>query len=381
MWMLRLGLSMLSRPKEQADDWVWIIDHTIQIGPLKCLVVVGVRLSAWERKRANQDESSALAHHDLSIWLIMPMTKSDGPAVEAKLEKLSQETGVIPCEILSDCGADLQKAIKLFCTHHPQTRGVKDIAHAAANAVKQELNGNAAWEAFLRDASHAKAKIRQTQLAFLLPPELKAKARWMNLDPLLAWSRKVIGFLNSPRAIPGASWENDELEQKMGWLRSYQKPLIEWSQMLEAIAIVLTYAREHGYHAHAKQELQNELSSFTLQSDTPAYRVVQRLLKFVEAESTGIEERRRLLATSEVLESLIGKAKQLEGRQSKGGFTKTLLGLAAAVANITEENVRRALATTKVRDVIDWVHEHLGVSLEAQRHHAFSPQHPGTKLA
>jgi hypothetical protein len=49
-------------------------------------------------------------------------------------------TGIVPCEILSDCGADLQKGISQFRSNHPQTRGVKDIAHAAASAVKQELN-------------------------------------------------------------------------------------------------------------------------------------------------------------------------------------------------------------------------------------------------
>ena len=380
MWLLRFGLYLLSRPKEQADDWVWIIDHTIQIGPLKCLVVVGVRLSAWEAKRADQDQSSALAHHDLSVWLIKPMTHSDGEVVRDELVDLSQNTGVIPCEIVSDCGADLEKGINLFCSERP-TRRVKDIAHAAANAVKQELNGNVQWEAFLREASHAKAKMRQTKFAFLLPPELKAKARWMNLDALVSWSRKAIGFVQSPRPVMGVSWEDDELEAKMGWIRGYQGPLAAWSQMLEAVATVLTYAREHGYHSHAKQELQIELSPFTAQTETPAGRVAQRLLAFVEEESAGLAEDRRLVASSEVLESLIGKAKQLEGSQSKGGFTKTVLGLAASVAKVTEENVRAALNATKVQDVIAWVRKHLGVSLEAQRHQAFKPQPPGTKLA
>lgn len=380
MWLLRLGLYMLSRPKELADDWVWIIDHTIQIGPQKCLVVVGVRLSAWEAKRADQDQSSALAHHDLSVWLIKPMAHSDGEAVHAELRDLSQKTGVVPCEIASDCGADLEKGIGLFCSGRP-TRRVKDIAHAAANAVKRELNGNAQWEAFLREASQAKAKLRQTKLAFLLPPELKAKARWMNLDALVSWSRKAIGFVQAPRPVPGISWEDDELEEKMGWIRGYQEPLAAWSQMLEVVATVLTYAREHGYHSHAKQELQIELSRFTAQAETPACRVAERLLAFMEEESAGIAAGRRLVASSEVLESLIGKAKQLEGSQSKGGFTKTVLGLAASVAKVTEENIRDALTATKVQDVINWVRDQLGTSLEAQRHYAFKPQPPGTKLA
>ncbi len=50
MWLMRLGLYELLRPKEVADDWVWIMDHTVQLGPGKCLVIVGVRLSAWRAK-------------------------------------------------------------------------------------------------------------------------------------------------------------------------------------------------------------------------------------------------------------------------------------------------------------------------------------------
>jgi hypothetical protein len=45
LWLLRLGYYKLHRPKEQASDWVWIIDHSNQIGKEKCLVILGVRVS------------------------------------------------------------------------------------------------------------------------------------------------------------------------------------------------------------------------------------------------------------------------------------------------------------------------------------------------
>ncbi len=48
LWLLRLGLYELTRPKPRAEDWVWIMDHTVQIGTLKVLVILGVRLSQWE---------------------------------------------------------------------------------------------------------------------------------------------------------------------------------------------------------------------------------------------------------------------------------------------------------------------------------------------
>jgi len=33
LWLMRLGYYQLTRPKVTATDWVWIIDHTVQIGP------------------------------------------------------------------------------------------------------------------------------------------------------------------------------------------------------------------------------------------------------------------------------------------------------------------------------------------------------------
>lgn len=255
-----------------------MVDHTIQIGPSKCLIVVGVRLEAWEAKRAEKDHPAALAHHDLSVWMIDPVRGSDGVTVQRQLEDLSRQTGVIPCEIVSDCGGDLQSGIGRFCAEHPQTTGSKDMAHAAANAVKHELNDDVQWAAFLRDASLAKTKMRQTKFAFLLPPELKAKARWMNLDPLLTWSRKAMDFVASPRSLPGVSWEADELEERMGWIRGYQEPLASWSRMLQVVATSLTYIREQGYHCDAKiANRQGEATGRSaeqkrLHEDDPRYR-------------------------------------------------------------------------------------------------------------
>ncbi len=114
MWLLRLGLYELSRAKEAADDWVWIIDHTIQTGRAKCFLVVGVRLSAWEAKRADPTRSAALEHEDLSAWMIDPVEKSDGATVERQLLGLSRQTGVVPRQLLSDGGADVQKGIRQF---------------------------------------------------------------------------------------------------------------------------------------------------------------------------------------------------------------------------------------------------------------------------
>jgi len=71
--------------------------------------------------------------------------------------------------------------------------------------------------------------------------------------------------------------------------------------------------------------------------------------------------------TSEVIESLIGKGKRLEGQQSKGGFTRMVLGLAAAVVNPTTEYLQRALETIHTKHVDRWAKAHLGPSFQGLR--------------
>jgi len=32
LWLMRIGLYLLKKPKKIANDWIWIIDHTVKIG-------------------------------------------------------------------------------------------------------------------------------------------------------------------------------------------------------------------------------------------------------------------------------------------------------------------------------------------------------------
>ena len=103
LWLMRLGLYELLRKKEVAKDWVWIMDHTVQLGPHKCLVIVGVRLSAWCGKKG------PLEHEDLSLLKLVPMEQSTAAAVAEQLEATRQEMGVVPAAVLSDEGGGVEK--------------------------------------------------------------------------------------------------------------------------------------------------------------------------------------------------------------------------------------------------------------------------------
>jgi hypothetical protein len=321
-----------------------------------------------------------LTAQDLSVWAIELVEKSDGPTVNNQLKKIVQVTCQIPCAIISDCGGDLSAGIAQFCEEYPQTIPLKDLPHFAANAIKKELNNDPQWVAYLADANRSKTQLRQTTFAFLLPPDLKSKARWMNLDPLIAWSERVLDFVQSPRSVPGVTWEDEELQEKMGWILNYQTSLRGWADMLAVVNTSLKYIRKHGYHQNAREELKQTLCQLPMSANSHAQRVADRILDYVQEQSRMVPEGEHVLGTTEVLESLLGKAKQLQGSQSKSGFTKMILGIAAGVSKLTAQLVKTALSKTKVLDVIEWTASELGHSVQAQRFHALYASTTGTEI-
>ena len=104
-WLMRLGLYALLRPLKQADDWAYLIDHTVQIGEVKCFAVVGVQLSRLPYPQR------CLQREDLELIALVPMVHSTAVTVEQALEEAALRTGV-PRLIVSDQGGDVRGGIE-----------------------------------------------------------------------------------------------------------------------------------------------------------------------------------------------------------------------------------------------------------------------------
>jgi hypothetical protein len=375
LWTLRLGLYELQRPKEAADDWVWIMDHTVQLGPRKCLVIVGVRLSDWHRKQG------PLEHQDLALLNLTPMQHSNGEAVAAQLEKTRAEMGVLPAAVLSDEGAELKSGMALFRQKSPDRKDVPhvlDIKHKVATLLKKELHCDEAWNAFVKQTNRTKLQVTLTELAFLVPPGLKNKARYMNLDTLVHWGQRALAYLEEPRDFPGQKVDPKRLRKKLGWLERYRPSLAQWAELLEIASLAETYVRREGYHAHAADELDRRL--LPVAKTAAGLRLKTSLYEFLMEQGKKSPPGQRLLGSSEVIESLLGKYKQIQGAHSAGGMTASLLDIGTAVMNTTAETIKTAMASVSVGAVGKWVIANLGVTIPAQQAMAFQQNKTSTKL-
>ena len=102
-------------------------------------------------------------------------------------------------------------------------------------------------------------------------------------------------------------------------------------------------------------------------------------LDFVAEQSAPARPEERLIGSSEVLESLIGKYKHLQGTYNRGGMTPQLLAFGAVAMTKTTETISSALTAVRTRDVLQWCRQHLGLGVQGQRRHAFREQKQDTK--
>jgi hypothetical protein len=357
-WLLRLGYYMLCRPKVLATDRAWIIDHSTQAGQERCLLILGIRLSELPQK------GQCLRLEDMEVIDLIPVEKSDKQIVYQQLCAAAEKTGV-PRAILHDNGGDLAGGLALFEKKYQSTNGIYDITHKAACLLKAQLEKDPIWKAFCTQATQTKFQTQQTELAFLVPPSQRTKARFMNLGDLVRWARETLAVLQQPPAVVLEHVTRERLEEKFGWLRDYEEPVRVWSQMQLVIDMVNDFVRRNGHYQGSAAELRRQLKPLTLTA--PAQSLRTKLVAFVRHESRKAKEGERLPGTTEVLESAFGKLKEIEGCQSKGGFTGLVLALPALLGTITADTVRESLEFAKTADVIQWIRDNIGQSHQSKR--------------
>jgi hypothetical protein len=358
LWILRLGYYKLTRPKDKADDWVWIVDHTVQVGAEKCMVILGVRLSCLPAA------GNCLSHEDVEPIALFPVKESNGQIVWQQLKDATTKTGV-PREIVADKGTDLKAGIEKFCEEHQETCSVYDIKHKTAAVLKSALCEDESWQEFIQLAARTKKRVQQTSLASLAPPNQRTKSRYMNIDILIRWGNTMITFLDNQQKKASEDFDYQQVEEKIRWVTNFREQLMEWEDLLQIMTITESMVREHGLYHGIHNKLKEKLSSFGHTVRTK--KIIGKLVAFVAEESFKAKTSERLLGSSEVIESVFGKLKFMEKDQARSGFTGLLLSIGAIVSTTTKETIHKALETVSTSDVLDWCKENLGKSLQAKR--------------
>ena len=364
----RLGLYELTRIKERADDWIGITDHTIKGGVTKCLVILGIRDEQY------QQLTGPLQHRDMQTLALIPVDKSTGEIVPGQLDELAEQVGV-PLGIVSDQGSDRKKGIRLFQNKHPEVISLYDIVHLLSRLMDAILSRDAQWATFRQECCRCGHAIRQGPLSHLCPLAPKKKARPMNIGGEIRWGARAWQLVQNSRegqltGDPLHQLTPSLMENKLGWLEEYRAARARWEELWLISEQVCAVVRKEGYHQALTTRLKSQLPAPVTES---AASLMAQVFEFSDRVQAEAKTGRRLPGSSEVIESLIGKGKRLDGVHQTRGVTAQLLAMAASVVTPTAEIITTALKTCGIKHVQQWRTKHLAPSSQSLRQRDLKP--------
>ena len=357
-WMQRLGVAALEEPLERADDWVWLADHSNQIGPEKVLVVLGVRASQLP------PPGTPLRHGDVQVLVVQPGTTWKTEDVAAVYESLAARHGA-PRAVLTDGASELRNAAEILQKQRSDAIALGDFKHRAANVLKSIVGGDPRFAEFQTLVGRTRSAIQQTELAHLVPPTVRPKARFMNLAALLQWAATMLWLLETPDAKGRAGITTERLEEKLGWLRELAADIAKWSACQRVVSTGVTFVNEQGLSQGMAEKFRQLVADFC--SHTASHDVAERLTTFLADAESLLAEGERLPLSTEILESSFALYKQLEQQHSKSGFTSLIATFGSLLRPATPRAIRSALERVKVKDVREWLRNNLSKTLTAKR--------------
>lgn len=359
-WTLRLGLAALRQVKPVDSPWLAIMDHSIERGVNKVLVVLRVPLEALAER------GSAIRLADCECIGLEISECTDGETVASALKAIFTRAGS-PVAIVKDNGADLDKGVRLWQAWAGK-RGVwliEDIGHVMANALKGQYEKHAQFVRFVKLIHQGAARLRQTNLAFLLPPKLRTKARFQGISRLGAWAENMLQVLGGR----GRAEERSALAKLRTAMAGFGalRPFIErFARSVQGVAQVLEVLKNKGLNQ------QNYHQCCQLAEQLPACsKVKKRLLVWLKHHlyiqcRLGIGQR-PLLVSSDIIESLFGSFKHIIARAPQGEINRTALVIPALCGHLDQAVIAQALAHTTHRDLQHWEQQQVPVTLRKQR--------------
>jgi len=364
-WTLRLGLGLLQQVTPCTEPWIAIIDHSIDIGTKKALVVLRVTTDALLKRK------QAICLKDCECVGLSISETVNGESIAKELDSIFEKAGT-PAAVLKDCDRTLNKGVTLWADHHGATLYiVDDLGHVMASALKTQYEKTAEYTNFTSLLSNGAKKLRQTDLAFITPPKLRAKGRFQSIGKVGDWAAKLLTVLQ--QKLVG---QEDSLGHTLARIKEAFPDFVQCSSFVEdfanttdTLSQVMKILKNKGLDQTTLDQCQDISEQF------PKDSLVRQRLSIWLQQHILVQEKIAplpLLVSSDIIESLFGKFKHILHRSPHADMNRTALLLPALCGEMDAAIVTRAFQHADHHDLESWEEENIPYTVRKKRQQFFS---------
>ena len=338
----------IEQKKEKSNDWIIILDESIEFGNKKLLVVLGI-------KEKDVDYTKALQYQELDCLSLKISNSWKGEEIKKILDNIQDEVGIIKYAI-ADMGNAIKKSLTLSDIPH-----VEDLTHKLSWIIKLLYKKDKRFIAYTKKLAHLRGSMALSKMSYILPPTQRVHSRFMNLKPITDWGLSVITMLKGKEEL------HNERE-KLNDILEYEKFLKELSQIVQIAISIQKILKNNGLSSETIKEcrkcfikLPNKLKIRTFKKEVFLY--LERMIDISKKLKS-----RNILCSSDILESSFGKYKNYINNNKSIGITALSLTIPAFINDYSNKDiVINAMEKVTVKDIDYWKTKNIGKTLLKKR--------------
>lgn len=331
LWVKKMGVYKLNQTKEKADDWIIMIDESIEFGHEKLLVILGIRESKIDFNRA-------LHYHDMTCLKISASDSWKGEDIKAVIDQLIPELGTIKYAV-ADMGNSIKKALRLLSITH-----VADINHKISWFIKELYKDDKHFETYAKKLAHMRGSMSLGNMSHILPPQQRVNSRYMNLKPIFKWGMAILRMLKSETSNPVE-------KKKMLFVLDYENLIREVNQLLEIANRIQEIIKKNGLYEKTKDECLNLFDKVT---DKRILKFKDMITEYLTNMIKIVDGSDKILCSSDILESSFGKYKNYISDNKSVGITDLALSIPAFNSKLEQGEVLKAMENVKIKQIKEW---------------------------
>lgn len=321
-------------------EYAVIADESIGVGGQKLLLHLGTTA---------KHPGHPLALDDITVLGMEVAPGWNADDVRAASERAQAKAGHPAEYSLSDCGPNLCKAFGSAGAPH-----LKDVSHSLGDILKKVFGSSDDFKKYTSMLGKKRLKHHLTAIAYLLPPNMRTIARFMNFDAWVMWSKDMLAILPS---LP-----KDE-KKAFSFLTKYEALIEELHTIVQCFQLIESELKTHGlskvnaaYCVRKAQELLVTPEGVTNRMRYAGVAVIDYLRKQTQlVGNVGYH----VNISSDIIESLFGVFKAKKSPDKLVGIRASILALPliGRVAKDIRNNkvdFKENLESVRVKDVKEW---------------------------